>query len=65
LSLSWVSGILKKKVLDEVGKQLNLEISKDGKIDFKPVKPLKQCPFCKAMIPKEDIFCSKCSRALK
>ena len=67
MSLFWFSEKLKKKVLDEVGKQLNLEISKDGKVDFKPLKPskpLKQCQFCQAMIPKEDVVCPSCKRAL-
>ena len=67
MSLFGFSEKLKKKVLDEVGKQLNLEISKDGKVDFKSPKPsklLKQCQFCLAKIPKEDVVCPSCKRAL-
>jgi len=53
--------LFEKKILDEMSKQLNLEISKDGKISFKQVK---QCKFCRAIISEKEIFCPKCRRSL-
>jgi len=61
LSWSWISRLFEKKILDEMSKQLNLEISKDGKISFKQVR---RCKFCRAIISKEEIFCPKCRRSL-
>jgi len=61
LSWSWVSKIVEKKIMNEISKQLNLEISKDGKIQF---KPFKQCQFCKAMISEKELFCPRCRRSL-
>ena len=68
MSLSWISKRLQKKVIDEVSRQLNIDISPDGKVDFKPLqptKPLKKCQFCQEIIPLEDVFCPKCNKALK
>lgn len=60
--MSWISKVLEKKILDEVGKQLNLEVSKEGKIDY---KAHKQCQFCKAMIPEKEAICPKCNLCLE
>jgi len=61
--MSWISNLVKKKLMDEVGKQLNLEISADGKqIDF---KSSKQCKFCKETIPIEANICPKCNLVLE
>ncbi|WP_455278160.1 hypothetical protein [[Eubacterium] cellulosolvens] len=58
---SWISKFVEKKVMDQVGKQLNLEV-KNGTIDFKSTK---KCKFCQTDMPLADVFCPICSRSQK
>jgi hypothetical protein len=58
---SWISKFVEKKVMNEVGKQLNLEV-KDGSIDFKSTK---KCKFCQTDMALADVFCPICSRSQK
>ena len=58
---SWITKFVEKKVMNEVGKQLNLEV-KNGNIDFKSTK---KCKFCQTDMALADVFCPLCSRSQK
>ena len=62
MSWSWITKAIEKKIMGEVGKQLNLDISKDGSIN---IKSSNSCRFCGTSMSLGEVFCPQCSRSQK
>ncbi|MEM3381199.1 MAG: hypothetical protein QXI59_04275 [Candidatus Bathyarchaeia archaeon] len=62
MSWSWISKIIERKILDEVKKQLNIDVSKS---EVDGAKNFRQCRFCQATIPEGCVFCPSCGRSLE
>jgi rRNA maturation endonuclease Nob1 len=62
VSWSWISKIIERKLLEEVKKQLNIDVSKVEAVD---VKNLRQCRFCHSTISAGNVFCPSCGRSLE
>lgn len=60
MSWSWITKAIENKIMGEVGKQLNLDISKDGSIN---IKSSSSCRFCGKGMPLGEVFCPQCNRS--
>ncbi|MCX6660545.1 MAG: hypothetical protein NTX81_09300 [Candidatus Bathyarchaeota archaeon] len=64
MSWSGISKIVEKKIMDEVKKQLNLDVHKDGEAGLNSLNA-RGCRFCGAIMPIREIFCPACGKSQK
>jgi hypothetical protein len=64
MSWSGISKIVEKKIMDEVKKQLNPNVPKDGEAGLNSLNA-RGCRFCGAIMPIREIFCPACGKSQK
>jgi hypothetical protein len=58
------SKAIEKKILYEMKKQLNLDVSKDAPTSINSLNT-RGCRFCGAIMPIQEIFCPRCEKLQK